>query len=69
MVIHFITLELDRLSSPEELHRSIVAELQKWGDPLRWAITAVDPDRQTVHIEAVITSSSEFLIPAKVTTI
>lgn len=62
MVTHFITFEVD-LQSAAELHRSIEAELQKRGDPLRWAIVAIDTDRQKAVIEAVITTSTELLLP------
>ncbi len=63
MNTHFLTLELDRLSSPAELHRSILTELSRYGEPLRWAIVAVDDDRQKVQVEAVVTHATEFLIP------
>lgn len=59
-------LELDLMPSPTELQRSILAELGQYGEPLRWAIVAVDSDRQKVQIEAVVTSTTEFLIPAAV---
>lgn len=62
MVTHFITFEVD-LQAAAELHRSIVAELQKRGDPLRWAIVAIDVERQKAVIEAVITTPTELLIP------
>lgn len=62
MVTHFITFEVD-LQAAVELHRSIMAELQKRGDPLRWAIVAIDVDRQKTVIEAVITTPTELLIP------
>lgn len=65
MVTHFITFEVGLQSSTAELHRSIETELQQWGDSLRWAITAVDVDRQKVQIEAVITTPTELLIPGK----
>jgi hypothetical protein len=35
-----------------ELQRSILAQLETRGQPLRWAITAVDDDR--VSVEAVV---------------
>jgi hypothetical protein len=64
MTTHFLTLELDRRESPGELQRSILAELRRYGEPLRWAITQVDPARGKVQIEAVITTASELLLPA-----
>lgn len=62
MVTHFITFEVS-LQSAAELHRSIAAALQQWGEPLRWAVVAVDADRQKVQIEAVVTTPTELLIP------
>lgn len=64
MVTHFITFEVN-LQSAAELHRSIVTALQQWGEPLRWAIVAVDADRQKVQIEAVVTTPTELLISGK----
>jgi hypothetical protein len=68
MVIHFLTVEVELQAAPTEMQRSIARELQKWGEPLRWAITAVDSDRRKAQIEAVVITPTEFLIPA-VTTI
>lgn len=64
MSTHFLTLELNLLPSPVELQRLILAELRRYGEPLRWAITAVDPDGGKVQIEAVVTTATELLIPA-----
>ena len=63
MVTRFVTLEVDLHTSPTELKRSIATELKKWGDPLRWAIVAVDRERQKIQIEAVVTTPTEFIIP------
>jgi hypothetical protein len=63
MVTHFICVEVMFQPSVADLHRSIVTTLEQWGEPLRWAITAVDIDRQVVSIEAVITTPTELLIP------
>lgn len=67
MFTHFLTLELN-LITPAELHQSILAELHRYGDPLRWAIVAVDIDRCKVQVEAVVTTASELLIPEAVIT-
>lgn len=64
MNTHFLTLELDLQPSAIELQRSILAELGCYGEPLRWAIVAVDADRQKVQVEAVVTSMAEFPIPS-----
>ena len=63
MVTHFITFEVTLQSSTAALHQSILAKLQQWGEPLRWAVVAVDEERQTVAIEAVVTTATELLIP------
>ncbi|ERN40029.1 hypothetical protein KR51_00035170 [Rubidibacter lacunae KORDI 51-2] len=59
MTTHFIEAEIDLHSSPVELQRQIETELQKRGEPLRWAVTAVDPQRQKVRVEAIVTAESE----------
>lgn len=56
MTTHFITAEIDLTESPEALPREVEAELQKRGEPLRWAITAVDEEAQTATVEAVVTT-------------
>jgi hypothetical protein len=55
MTTHFITAEIDLQASPGETTRAIATELQKRGEPLRWAITAVNPTTQTATVEAVVT--------------
>lgn len=63
LMTHFITLNVELQPSAQRLHDRILAELQKQGEPLRWTIVSVDQVRQIVSIEAVITTSTEFLIP------
>ncbi|NJO79755.1 MAG: hypothetical protein HC827_15420 [Cyanobacteria bacterium RM1_2_2] len=63
MTTHFLTLELDLLPFPGELQRLILAELRRYGEPLRWAVTQVDADRGKVQIEAVVTTATELLLP------
>lgn len=55
MTTHFITAEIDLHESPVELNQAIEAELQKRGEPLRWAVTDVNEETQTVQVEAVVT--------------
>lgn len=55
MTTHFITAEIDLHESPLELQQAIEAELQKHGEPLRWAITKVDHETETVQVEAIVT--------------
>jgi hypothetical protein len=57
MTIHFIEAEIDLQSA--DLQQAIATELEKRGEPLRWAITAIDPDSQTAQIEAVVTTETE----------
>jgi hypothetical protein len=62
MATHFLTLELD-LAAPAQLQQAILAELNRYGAPLRWAIVAVDADRGKVQIEAVVTAEITLRIP------
>jgi hypothetical protein len=59
MTTHFITAEIDLTESPVELNQAIEAELQKRGEPLRWAVTEVNEVTQTVQVEAVVTRDAE----------
>ncbi|HAC63886.1 MAG TPA: hypothetical protein DCF68_10200 [Cyanothece sp. UBA12306] len=56
MTTHFISAEIDLQENPLKLQQAIETELEKQGEPLRWAITEVDKDQQTVQIEAIVTS-------------
>jgi len=56
MTTHFITTEIELQETPTELEKAITAELQKQGEPLRWAITAIDETQQTATVEAVVTA-------------
>lgn len=58
MMTHFITAEVNLQENILRLHEKIEAELVKRGEPLRWAITEVDTKKQTVHVEGIITNSS-----------
>ncbi|GAB4355424.1 MAG: hypothetical protein Fur0042_24640 [Cyanophyceae cyanobacterium] len=57
MTTHFIEAEIDLTASPHELPQVIEAALQHHGDPLRWAVTAVDPVAQTAQVEAIVTAT------------
>ncbi len=57
MITDFVSLEIDLEKDTSELHKSVESELQKYGKPLRWAITAVDSDRGKVVLEAVVTDA------------
>jgi hypothetical protein len=56
MTTHFITAEIDLNESTEDLQQAIETELEKRGEPLRWAVTAVDEAQQTAVVEAVVTT-------------
>jgi hypothetical protein len=55
MTTHFITAEIDLSAAKLLLVEEVNAELAKHGEPLRWAITAVDNEQQTAQVEAVVT--------------
>ena len=59
MTTHFITAEIDLQQTPTELQACIEAELQKRGEPLRWAITDVDVEQKKVSVEAIVTVAQE----------
>ncbi|MEO0986388.1 MAG: hypothetical protein AAFY20_12660 [Cyanobacteria bacterium J06639_14] len=59
MTTHFITAEIDLSENPEDLPRQVEAELQKRGEPLRWAVAEVDEAAKTAKVEAVITVPKE----------
>ncbi|MBD2167272.1 hypothetical protein H6G04_23055 [Calothrix membranacea FACHB-236] len=57
MTTHFITAEIDLQETPTELEQAIAAELEKQGEPLRWAITSVDTEQEKATVEAVVTQA------------
>ncbi len=59
MTTHFITAEIDLQETPVQLQQEIEAEKQKRGEPLRWAVTRVDTDRQKAQVEAIVTVESD----------
>lgn len=56
MTTHFITAEIDLQESPIAMQQAIESELQKRGEPLRWAVTEVDEAQQTATVEAIVTA-------------
>ncbi len=44
------------LMRSDALRSHIETQLATHGDPLRWAVTAVDSDSQTAQVEAVVTT-------------
>lgn len=57
MTTHFITAEIDLQASPVALSEAIATELHQHGEPLRWAVTAVDVTTQTATVEGVVTTA------------
>ncbi len=55
MITDFISLEIDLQKDIAELQKSVDFELEKYGKPLRWAITSVDCKKGKVTLEAVVT--------------
>lgn len=56
MTTHFITAEIDLQENPRQLKQEIEARLKKEGEPLRWAVTKIDKERQKAEIEAIVTA-------------
>ncbi|ABG53520.1 conserved hypothetical protein [Trichodesmium erythraeum IMS101] len=54
MTTHFINAEIDLQESPGKLNQEIEKELEKFGIPLRWAVTKVDTEKQKANVEAVV---------------
>ena len=59
MTTHFITAEVDLQANPIELEQAIAKELEKQGEPLRWAITTVDSQKEKATVEAVVTKTTD----------
>lgn len=51
---HFVTAEVELQDTADAMQQAIEAELRQWGEPLRWAIVAVDAVGQTAQVEAVV---------------
>ncbi len=61
MTTHFITAEIELQETPNQLHQAIETELQKWGEPLRWAITNVDTEQEKAMVEAIVIKESSVI--------
>jgi hypothetical protein len=55
MTTQLIAIEIDLTGCTEPLDRMIENTLRKWGEPLRWSITTIDPDTNIAQIEAIVT--------------
>ena len=58
MTTHFITAEIDLQETPIKLSHEIESQLEQEGEPLRWAVTEIDQEKQTVTVEAIVTKES-----------
>ena len=58
MTTHFITAEIDLQETPLKLSQEIESQLSKEGQPLRWAVTKIDRERQTATVEGIITKEN-----------
>ncbi len=58
MTTHFISAEIDLQATPLKLRQAIESELSPQGEPLRWAVTRVDTDKQKATVEAIVTTSA-----------
>ncbi len=57
MQTQFITLTLPIQPTPLATRQQVEAAIALHGTPLRWAITQLDDDRQTVQVEAIVITS------------
>jgi hypothetical protein len=55
METQFISLSVPLQHSPTALRDHIESVLGEQGEPLRWAITAVNLQTQAIQVEAVVT--------------
>jgi hypothetical protein len=55
MTTHFITAEINLEATPLKLKEAVEAQLKEQGEPLRYAITAVDQASAKVKVEAIVT--------------
>ncbi len=54
MTIQSIEIEIDLSNALSELNLVIETALQQWGEPLRWAITSIDPLTNVAQVEAIV---------------
>ncbi len=58
METQFVTIQVPTQDSPGETRSAIKAALAELGQPLRWAITALDKAQSLATVEAIVTTSS-----------
>jgi hypothetical protein len=56
MIIKSIEIAIDISDALGDLNLVIETKLQQWGEPLRWAITSIDPTTNIAQIEAIVIS-------------
>ncbi|MEM7555236.1 MAG: hypothetical protein AAF378_14260 [Cyanobacteria bacterium P01_A01_bin.84] len=56
MIVDFVSTKVDLTKDTVELCKAIEIELEKYGEPLRWAVTAVDLKNGKVIVEGVVTN-------------
>jgi hypothetical protein len=61
MTTHFITAEINLQESPTATHAAIEQALQERGEPLRWAVTAVDEETRVAQVEAIVVDEADRL--------
>ena len=58
MTTHFITAEIDLQETTLKLGQEIESQLKQEGEPLRWAVTKIDKEKQTATVEAIVTKEN-----------
>jgi hypothetical protein len=56
MIIKSIEIEIDINDALGKLNQTIEIALHQWGEPLRWAITSIDPVTKIAQVEAIVMS-------------
>jgi hypothetical protein len=57
LATHFVVIDVSLATAKGDLVGAIELALAEQGDPLRWAITQVNPATQIATIEAVVTTN------------
>ena len=58
MKTSLVTIQVPLQSSTVDLRAAIETALSQYGEPLRWAITAIEHQTQLAQVEAVVTLES-----------
>lgn len=53
----FVKIELSLPEPIANLPELVEQTLRQWGEPLRWAITTIDPQTRIANIEAIVTTT------------